>query len=99
MKNNFLRIFVAAFIITIAASCNKDLNRTPTNALTSATALSNAAGYKQALAKVYGSFALTGSSGPGSTDLGGIDPGLSDFIRMYWNLQELASDEAVCAWI
>lgn len=98
MKNNFLRIFVAAFIITIAASCNKDLNRTPTNALTAGTALSTAAGYKQALAKVYGSFALTGSSGPGSTDLGGIDPGTSDFLRLFWGAQELTTDEAAIIW-
>ena len=99
MKNNFLKIFVAAVIIIAAqTSCNKDLNRTPTNTLTAATAYSTPAGYKQVLAKVYGSYALTGSSGPGSTDLGGIDPGTSDFLRLYWGAQELTTDEAAIIW-
>ncbi|RYD85277.1 MAG: RagB/SusD family nutrient uptake outer membrane protein, partial [Sphingobacteriales bacterium] len=55
-------------------------------------------GYKNVLAKVYGSFAQTGNTGAGSGDLGGIDPGTSDFFRLYWGAQELSTDEAVCAW-
>ena len=56
------------------------------------------AGYKQVLAKVYGSFALTGNSGPlrrGNGDVQGIDEGFSDFYRLFWKAQELSTDEAV----
>ncbi|MCW3105863.1 MAG: RagB/SusD protein, partial [Segetibacter sp.] len=60
---------------------------------------SNEAGYRSSLAKVYGGLALTGNSGPaGSGDLGGIDEGFSSYLRNYWNLQELSTDEAVIAW-
>ncbi len=51
------------------------------------------------LAKIYGSMALTGNSGPaGAGDVAGIDEGTSDFLRLYWKAQELSTDEAVVAW-
>ncbi len=94
---------IVSFLIGVAslfllASCNKDLNRKPINGIYSDSVYSSIDGYKQSLAKVYGAFALTGTTGPGATDLAGIDAGLSDFVRMYWNVEELASDEAICAW-
>lgn len=86
-------------MITVGlVSCKKDLDRTPTNATTDDQVYSTAAGYKQALAKVYGAYALTGSSGSGSSDLGGIDAGTSDFLRLYWSVQEWPTEEAICAW-
>jgi starch-binding outer membrane protein, SusD/RagB family len=84
--------------VAFFASCTKDLNRTPRYGTTSVTVFSTPAGYKQALAKVYAHFALTGSSGAGSSDIRGIDAGTSSFIRMYWKLQELTTDEAVVGW-
>jgi hypothetical protein len=102
-KNLFKKGSIRALAITVLAgtllaSCNKDLNRNPSNTATAADVYSTAAGCKQALAKVYGAFALTGSSGSASSDLGGIDAGTSDFVRLYWDAQELTTDEAVCAW-
>lgn len=83
----------------LAVSCTKDLNRTPDVALTSETLYKDEAGYRSSLAKLYGGLALTGNSGPdGSGDLGGIDEGFSSYLRNYWNLQELPTDEAVIAW-
>lgn len=100
MRKNILKGFVVAGVAAISlASCTKDLNRFPTNDITSVTVYSNPTGYKQALAKVYGSFALTGNQGPaGNGDVQGIDEGFSDFYRLYWNVQELSTDEAVIAW-
>lgn len=99
MKSNLTKITAAAFLVALSAwSCTKDLNRLPTNSTTALQAFSTASGYKEALAKVYGAFALTGSSGAGSSDLGGIDAGTSDFLRLFWNAQELPTDEAICAW-
>jgi len=55
--------------------------------------------YKQVLAKVYASLALTGQQGPaGQGDISGLDEGFSSYIRLYWKLQELTTDEAVIAW-
>lgn len=81
------------------AGCHKDLDRFPPNDVTGAQLYANEAGYKQVLAKVYGSMALTGNSGPaGSGDVAGIDEGTSDFLRLFWKAQELSTDEAVVAW-
>ncbi|CAM4165717.1 Starch-binding associating with outer membrane [Pedobacter westerhofensis] len=93
------KIFTAAAILMATlSSCKKDLNLTPTNDLTSDVVYATPAGYKQVLAKVYASFATTSGSGSGNSDLGGIDAGTSDFIRLYWNAQELTSDEGLCVW-
>ncbi|RYZ96874.1 MAG: RagB/SusD family nutrient uptake outer membrane protein, partial [Sphingobacteriaceae bacterium] len=94
------KIFTAIIVIALAvSSCSKDLNLKPTNDITSDVAYSTPEGYKNVLAKVYGSFAQTGNAGAGSGDLRGIDPGTSDFFRLYFGAQELSTDEAVCAWV
>jgi hypothetical protein len=91
-------------IITLAgigflASCTKDLNRTPRYSTTADVLYSKEAGYRSSLAKIYGGLALTGNQGPaGNGDLGGIDEGFSSYLRNYWNLQELSTDEAVIGW-
>ncbi len=89
----------AAFVLLLGgslASCTKDLDRFPTNDITSEDVYKTFAGYQQAFAKVYGSFALTGNSGPaGNGDIQGIDEGTSDFLRLYWWVQEITTDEAV----
>lgn len=81
------------------AACTKDLERTPRYGLTTDVLYKDLAGYRAALAKIYGGLALTGNNGPdGAGDLGGIDEGFSSYLRNYWNLQELTTDEAVIAW-
>lgn len=79
-------------------ACHKDLDRFPTNDLTSEVVFRTIDGYRGAAAKAYSAFALTGSFGPGSTDLRGIDAGTSDFLRLWWKAQTLSTDEAVVAW-
>src|SRR5947199_2265808 len=92
-------ICLAVFVISIIQSCTKKLDLKPTNDVTSETVYSTPAGYKQVLAKVYGSFALTGNQGPaGNGDVQGIDEGFSDFFRLFWKAQELSTDEAVISW-
>lgn len=100
--NNYknLLFFIAA--VFVLASCTKKLNLLPTNDQTAAEVYSTPEGYKQALAKVYAAFALTGNSGgSGSPDISSqiiSDEGNSDFLRLYWNLQELSTDEAAWTW-
>lgn len=78
------------------SSCVKDLDRFPTNGDTSKTVYSSADKTAQAFAKVYGAFGLTGNGDRG--DIAGIDEGASDFVRGLFNLQELPTEMAACAW-
>ncbi|QCR23115.1 RagB/SusD family nutrient uptake outer membrane protein [Pontibacter sp. SGAir0037] len=99
MKRFFIKIsYISALLLGCLTACDTDLDLTPTNATTSVTVYSTPEGYKQVLAKVYGAFALTGNDGSGSSDLGGIDAGTSDFLRLYWNAQELTTEEAHVTW-
>lgn len=60
---------------------------------------SNPAAYKQTLAKLYAGLATTGQQGPaGTPDIDGIDEGASQYLRGYWLMQELTTDEAIIAW-
>ncbi len=55
--------------------------------------------YKQGLAKLYATFALSGQQGPaGNADIAGIDEGFGNYLRQYWNCQELTTDEAIISW-
>ena len=93
-------VVLACITILVTASCNK-LDLTPTNDLTAVNVFATPQGYKQALAKVYGAFALTGNATTGQQDIPVEiiqDEGNSDFLRLYWNLQELTTDEAAWSW-
>lgn len=98
MKQNLLKIFPAVIIILLISGCTKKLDLVPTNDITADKVYSTPLGYKEALAKVYGSMALTGNAGPaGSPDISSqiiSDEGNSDFLRMFWYLQCLSTDEA-----
>jgi hypothetical protein len=90
---------IAILLLAALQSCTKYPNLKPTNDITSETVYANLAGYKSVLAKVYGSFSLTGNQGPaGDGDVQGIDEGFSDFFRLFWKAQELSTDEAVISW-
>ncbi|ANE52078.1 RagB/SusD family nutrient uptake outer membrane protein [Flavisolibacter tropicus] len=87
---------IATLCATVLSACTKNLDRLPTNDITSEVVYSTSAGYKQAFAKVYGAYALTGNQGPaGNGDVQGIDEGTSDFLRLHWWAQEISTDEAV----
>jgi len=90
---------IMVMCLVLAVSCTDDLDLTPTNDVTSDVVYATPEGYKQVLGKVYGSFALTGNTGPaGNGDVQGIDEGFSDFYRLFWKAQELSTDEAVISW-
>jgi len=94
--------YIALTLCLLGAACTKKLDRLPTNDITADKAYKDATGYKQGLAKVYAAFALTGNSGgTGSPDIPSqiiSDEGNSDFLRLYFNLQELTTDEAAWTW-
>lgn len=103
MTTKIYKLFILCAALAVAmAGCTKKLDLVPTNDITADKVYSTPAGYKQALAKVYGAFALTGNTGgTGSPDISQQiinDEGNSDFLRLYWNLQELTTDEAAWTW-
>ncbi len=93
---------MAGIVAISISSCKKNLILAPNDQVTSLQVFSTPAGYTQAMAKVYGSFALTGNIGPnnpsGPGDIVGIDEGTSDFFREFWNCEELTTDEAVITY-
>ena len=93
-------IIAACLTVVFMASCTK-LDLTPTNDLTADKVYTSKEGYRSSLAKVYGAFALTGNATTGNADIPSEivkDEGNSDFLRLYWNLQELTTDEAAWSW-
>ncbi len=101
MKNRtIIKVFFACAVIIVAASCKKNLDLFPQNELTPETAYSTAEGYKAVLAKTYGGLSTTGNKGPSDLpDIRGLDEGSQiAFIRMFYNCQELPTDEAIVSW-
>lgn len=101
MKKYLKISMTVLFLAVITASCIKDLDVTPLDktTTTSANVYDSPESYLQGLAKLYASFAVSGQQGPsGDPDIAGIDEGFSNYLRQYWNVQELSTDEAVIAW-
>lgn len=97
-----IRLYTLCLLIACgAASCINDLNTKPIdrNIITATDVYNDPAAYRQVLAKIYSVFALSGQIGPdGNPDLATNDEGTSNYLRQLWNMQELTTDEAICAW-
>jgi starch-binding outer membrane protein, SusD/RagB family len=98
-------IFLAPVMIITAflfSSCVKDLDVEPIdpNVNTLNNVFKDQAAYKEALAKLYASYAISGQTGGGggSADISGVDENFGNYIRQFWDLQELPTDEAIMAW-
>lgn len=67
--------------------------------LTEAELLSQEGAYDGLIAKAYAGLMIGGQAGgDGNADIQGIDGGFSNYLRLYWNMQELTTDEAIIAW-
>lgn len=101
MRKRFLfsLVAVAAFSLAVFNSCTKDLDLSPKYGLNSAEVYNDPANYINVLAKMYAGFVLSGNQGPaGNADIADIDEGFSPYLRVFWNMQELPTDEAKCRW-
>lgn len=105
MKKNIItltKIGLAILTTTVFTACTKDLDQSnPANEsnISADEFYSNPEAYLQGLAKLYAGLATTGQNGPaGSPDISGIDEGESQYVRGYWVMQELTTDEAIIAW-
>lgn len=95
-----IRNIALAGVISLAAiSCDHSLDIEPKYDVVSSNVYRDFANYKPILAKMYAGYAVTGQQGPaGRPDISGIDEGFSNYLRQYWQAQELTTDEAIIAW-
>ncbi|MCG8476679.1 MAG: RagB/SusD family nutrient uptake outer membrane protein [Cytophagales bacterium] len=98
IKTQALALFAMFCLGTSCVSDLDDVKLNPNQEFPS-NVFKNAESYNQFLGKLYGGFALTGQKGPtGDGDVHGIDEGFSSYVRGYWKLQELTTEEAVTNW-
>jgi hypothetical protein len=98
-----MKIFNKILILSLAlvfCSCLKDLNTVPLNKtdFTSENAYENEASYLHSLAYINGYYMMVGQDDPGSNDLGFSDSGQSEFLRQWFNLNEMPCDALKCVW-
>ena len=100
MKINILKLFLFAFSFVIISSCLNDLNVTPKDddELLTDAFMQQDKSYKELLAKAYGGLLLPGNDGNNAPDINGLRADFTSYLRNYFNLQELPTDEAVIAW-
>ena len=95
----FRTLFASLGLLAVSAACT-DLGVEPKSTVTSANIFNDPNSYKQFLAKLYGGLQMTGQQGnAGARDIESIsDEGFSGYLRLYWNMQELPTEEAVIGW-
>lgn len=97
MKKIKYIVLITVMAFGLLTACTEDLNQMPTKQVTSASVYANAENYKSVLAKVFASLAVAGQEkGDANTDLGGTT--YWGYLRIYFNLQELPTDEAIYTW-
>jgi starch-binding outer membrane protein, SusD/RagB family len=90
---------VAAALLMLGAAACTDTTELPITTITDTNYFNDPSSYRAFLAKIYSGLAVSGQQGPaGNGDIKGIDEGFSQYLRLYWEAQELPSDEAVIAW-
>ncbi|HSJ13865.1 MAG TPA: RagB/SusD family nutrient uptake outer membrane protein, partial [Longimicrobiales bacterium] len=90
----------AAAVLALGMGACTDLLVEPKSTITGANAFNDPNSYRAFLAKIYAGLAVTGQEGPaGQPDIRNIpDEGFSHYLRLWWQLQELPTDEAVLGW-
>ncbi len=91
---------LGAALLFLGASACTDLLVEPKSTVTEANIFNDPGSYKSFIAKVYAGLAVSGQQGPnGRPDLDpSFDEGFSQYLRLWWEAQELPSDEAVIGW-
>lgn len=80
-----------------ATSCVGDLDQYPHEEITSENVYTSLQNYKSVLGKIYVSMVTTGQSKDGNLDLSSNYG--QDYIRCYFNLQEVGTDEVAYTWL
>ena len=91
---------VAAALVIMGQTGCTDTTELPITTITDTNYFDDPSSYRAFLAKLYAGLAVSGQQGPaGNGDIKGIDEGFSQYLRLYWEAQELPTDEAVIAWL
>lgn len=100
MLNRIRKTALLAFCLLAIVSCTKEIDELkPINQATADNVFEDPAAYRSFLAKIYAGLAVSGQQGPaGNPDLAGLDEGFSNYMRLYWYMSELTTDEAIIAW-
>ena len=98
--NQILAVFSVCSCMTIVmslSSCTGDLDQYPHIEQTPKDIYTSVSNYRQVMAKLYGSYVLAGQNkGGGNVDISGSRG--FDYMRCYFNLQEVGTDEAAMVW-
>jgi hypothetical protein len=98
MNRTSRSILGLAVVMAALMGCT-DLTTLPKSSIGATAAFADTNTYKQYMAKIYGGLQLSGQQGPaGLPDIKGIDEGFSQYIRLFWEMEELPTDESVIAW-
>ena len=90
---------VATILAGVGLAACTDTTQEPSSTVTESNAFDDPRAYRGFLAKIYAGLAVSGQQGAaGQPDISGIDEGFSQYLRLYWEAQELPTDEAVIAW-
>ena len=93
------QLAVGAALLCLAAAGCTDTTVQPKSTVSAATEFRDPRSYEEFLAKIYAGLALSGQmGGSGEPDILGIDDGYQQYMRLYWEMEELPTDEAVIAW-
>ncbi len=90
---------VTALLLGAGMAGCTDPTESPTSTVTEDNVFKDARSYRAFLAKLYAGLAVSGQQGPaGAPDLTNLDEGFSQYLRLYWEHQELPTDEAIIGW-
>ncbi len=95
MKN--ITLYIITLGMFLFASCESDLDQYPNVESSAEDVYTSVENYKAVLGKLYVSFVTSGQErGGGNADISSNNG--QDYMRYYFNLQELGTDEASYAW-
>lgn len=90
---------VLALACVLGATGCTDVLVEPRSTVSGTNVFDDPDSYRSFLAKLYAGLAVSGQQGPaGQGDIEGIDEGFGQYIRGYWQLQELPTETAVIGW-
>ena len=94
------KLLILSFAAILFSSCLKDLDTLPLNKtdFTSENAYANEENYLKALSYINGYYMLVGQDEAGKNDLGFSDSGQSEFLRQWFNMNEMTCDGLKCVW-
>lgn len=100
MFRNYRRgLLGAVALLSVGLGGCTDPTVAPKSTISETTVFDSPASYRAFLAKLYGGLILSGIRGCCDRDIGTIsDAGFQSYIRIYWQAQELPTDEAMLRW-